>query len=77
MITQVVRVIFCTVDETRLATSQKINPKQVHPRRLHNAAIVTNAPLAVEHGHMKPIVIRMKTGRPQYGSYAAVREVNL
>jgi hypothetical protein len=77
MIAQVVCVIFGTMDETRFPTSQKINTKQVHPRCIYNTAIVTNAPLPVEHGHMKPIVIRMETGRPQYGSYIAVREVNL
>ena len=58
-------------------TSQEINPKQVHSRRIHNAAIVTDAPLPIEYGHMKPVVIRMKPRRPQYGSYVAVREVNL
>ena len=77
MITQVIRIIVCTMDETRLAAPQKIDTKQIHPRRIHNTAIVTDPPPPVEYRHMKPIVIRIKTRRPQYGTYIAVRDINI
>src|SRR5439155_8553418 len=71
MFAQVASVGRGAVDETGLASSQKGNSHQVHPRRLDHAAVVPDATLAVEHGQVQPGIVRAITGRPYHGANPA------
>ena len=42
------------IDEGRLASAHEGQPQDIHPRCGDHAAIVTDAPFAIEHGYVEP-----------------------
>ena len=54
MIAQLARVIRSPVDERGLTPAQERHAHQIHPRRIHNAAVVADPALTVEHRDLQP-----------------------
>src|SRR5690606_18899827 len=68
-------VVLGAVNEAGLAPAQERQPERVQPGRVHHAAVVAQASLAVEHRHVQPRVVRAEAGGPEHGADLAAPEV--
>ncbi len=59
-----------------LRRRMKLRPERVQPGRIDDAAVVFQAALAVEHGHLQPAIVRAEAGGPEHGADALGFEVD-
>src|SRR5262245_32884955 len=77
MIDDIAGIVFGAVDERGLASPQNRQADRVQTRRLDDATVVAQIAFAIEHRHVKPAVVGMKSRCPDDRSYLAVPQIEL
>lgn len=69
------RVVLGTVDKARLASPQERQAHDIQARCINDAAVVSDAALAIEYRNRQPAVIWAETGRPNHRANAFMPEI--
>ena len=64
MFAEVAGVVFGAMDEARFAPAHEVETQHVQAWRVDDAAVVTQASLAIEHGHLQPVKVGTKARGP-------------
>src|ERR671913_611679 len=75
MLDDVPRIVLGAVDERRFPTAEHRQADSVKARRGHDATIVLQPPLAVEHRYVEPAVVRLEARCPDDRANFAAREI--
>ena len=64
---EVAGVVAGPVDKRGLSAPEELHAQQIKARGIRHAAVVSDKPLAVQHRHVEPRIVRMVAGGPDYG----------
>src|SRR5690606_14897907 len=73
MTAQVARIVLGAVHEARLAAAHEVETEHVQPRRVDDAAVVTQPAFVIEDGKIEPRIVRAKTRSPDHRRNALAR----
>src|SRR6185295_18876476 len=73
---ELVHVVFGAMNEARLAPAHEVEAERVEPGRGHDAAVVPQATLAIEHWRVQPAVVGAEASGPQHSADAVRLEVD-
>ena len=75
MLHHVARVVLGAMDEGGLASSKDWQADGIQPGRVDHSAIVPQVAFTIDHWHIEPAVVRMKSRCPDDGADLAAPEV--